>query len=148
MFDIKKLQKLAPIIIQTLTYIPTKLQSFVKHYYSGLPLLELKLYSPEKLTTNHHWTPGRRRAQQFGGGGSKNLPECSKQNNSKCVVCSPKRNKRSFLIFLPFFRKISVIFLKFARIISSPPPPTPEKVRVEKILNSITKFFWNVEMFL
>jgi len=34
----------------------------------------------------------RRRAKQFGGwGGTKNLLECSKQNISKCRVCSPRK---------------------------------------------------------
>jgi len=37
----------------------------------------------------------RRRTKQFGGG--ENLPECSKQNIFKCILCSPK--KRSSLKF-------------------------------------------------
>jgi len=73
---------------------------------------------------------GRRRAKQFGG--RKNLPECSKQNISKCVVCSPK--KQSSLRFFPFFLvglvlslKKGLRFLIFSRFFfmggGSPPPP-------------------------
>jgi len=37
----------------------------------------------------------------LGGGGTKNLPECSKQNISKCIVSSPK--KKVFTKIFPFF---------------------------------------------
>jgi len=57
-------------------------------------------------------------------GDTKNLPECSKQNNSKCL-CSPK--KRSSLNIPLFSRRISVftkrkVFIfRFARIFSNLP---------------------------
>jgi len=46
----------------------------------------------------------RRRAKQFGGG--KNLLECSKQNISKCTVCSPKKDLQNFTLLT---HRISVI---------------------------------------